>query len=341
MREYRIGRLNGRFVVTWEEGGKRRRFRLHATTVGEAHAEARALLLAADAARPEGLTVAQLWDAHRDEKAGRTIAESMIHTGKSVLPWFGHFQPAQITTADCRAYIADRRAAGRHDGTIWSQLGHLRNVLSWAEKRGHIARAPYIARPSQPAPKERWLTRDEIDRLLAAEAEPHVRLAILLMLTTAARMTAALELTWDRVDLERGWIDLRTGEGLRKGRAVVPINGTLRAALATARDAALSDHVVEWAGGPVKSIKRGFARTVSSAGLKDVTPHVLRHTAAVHMAAGGIAMTKISQYLGHSSTEVTERVYARFAPDHMRDAAEILDFGKLRAVRRTGGNSTE
>lgn len=333
MREYRIGRLKGRFVVTWEESGRRRRFRLGAATVGQAHSEARALLLAADTARQDGLTVAQLWQAYREDKAGRSIAESMIHTGKSVLPWFGHFVPTQITTADCRAYIADRRAAGRQDGTIWSQLGHLRNVLSWAEKRDLIARSPYIERPPQPAPKERWLSHDEIDRLLAAEAEPHVRLAILLMLTTAARIGATLELTWDRVDLDRGWINLRTGEGRRKGRAIVPINSTLRAALTAAREAAMSDHVIEWAGGPVKSIKRGFARTVKDAGLEDVTPHVLRHTAGVHMAAGGLPMHKISQYLGHTNTATTEKVYARFAPDHMRDAAEILDFGKLRSVR--------
>ena len=51
MRDYTIGRLHGRFVVTWREDGKRRRFRLHAATVREADAEARALLLAAGAAR--------------------------------------------------------------------------------------------------------------------------------------------------------------------------------------------------------------------------------------------------------------------------------------------------
>lgn len=333
MQDYRIGRLNGQLVVTWREGGRRRRFRLQATTTREAHAEARALLTAAAAATPGAPVVAELWAAYREDRAGRSIAESMRHTGKSILPAFGHLSPAQITTADCRAYIAARRAAGRQDGTIWTQLGHLRNVLSWAARRGLIERAPYIERPPQPAPRDRWLTREEIDRLLAAEAEPHVRLAILLMLGTAARLTAALELTWNRVDLERGVIDLRTGEGRRKGRAVVPMNPTLRAALTAAKEAALSDHVIEWAGGPVKSIKRGFARTVRAAGLDDVTPHVLRHTAAVHLAAGGISMSKIAQYLGHSSTLVTERVYARFAPDHMRDAAEILDFGTLRQVR--------
>ncbi len=62
--------------------------------------------------------------------------------------------------------------------------------------------------PPKPAPKDRYLTRAEIDQLLAAPAEPHIRLAILLMLSTAARVTAILELTWDRVDLDRGQIDL-------------------------------------------------------------------------------------------------------------------------------------
>ena len=122
--------------------------------------------------------------------------------------------------------------------------------------------------------------------------------------------------------------------------ANVPINPTLRAALVTAKAAALSDHVIEWAGGPVKSIKRGIARAMKDAGLEDVTPHVLRHTAAVHLAAAGISMLKIAQYLGLTSTEVTERVYARFVPDRMRDAVDVLDFGQLREVRRTGGNST-
>jgi len=336
MQEYRLGRLNGRFVVTWSEEGRRRRFRLRAATTGEAHAEARALLSAARAVQPGAVTVADIWEAYREDRAGRPVAESMRHTGRSVLPHFGHLAPATITVQDCRAYVAARRAAGRQDGTIWTQLGHLRNALSWAVKRGIIDRAPHIERPSQPPPKERWLTHDEIDRLLAAPAEPHVRLAILLMLTTAARVGAALELTWARVDLERGWLDLRTGEGNRKGRAVVPINATLRAALTAARAAALSDHVVEWAGGPVRSIKRGFASAVRAADLKDVTPHVLRHTAAVHMAAAGVPMSKIAQYLGHTSTEVTERTYARYAPDHMRDAAEVLDFATHHAVKNGG-----
>lgn len=334
MREYRIGRLKGRFVVTWiEPDGRRRRYRLDALTRKAAETEALDVI-AKENLPKSGATVADLWGQYVDYLGERPAGVTMSYTGKAVLPHFGQMRPDQVTLAQCNAYTAARVKAGKSQGTVHTELGHLRSTLTWAAKIGVIDRAPHVFRPHKPAPKDRYLTEAEIDKLLTADCEPHVRLAIIVMLTTAGRLGAVLELTWDRVDLDRGQIDLRLdAAGPRKGRAVVPINQTLRAALAAAKEAALSEHVIEWAGEPVKSIRRGFDRAVANAGLIDVSPHVLRHTAAVHMAAGGIALHKISQYLGHSNTAVTERVYSRFAPDHMKDAAEILDFGKLRKVR--------
>jgi integrase len=198
-----------------------------------------------------------------------------------------------------------------------------------------IDRAPHIPRPQKPAPADRWMTHAEIGKLLdAAAITPHIRLAVLLMLTTAGRVGAILELTWDRVDLDRGQIDLRLdAAGPRKGRAVVPINATLRAALEVSAEAALSDYVVEYAGGRVGSIRKGFSAAVARAGLDGVSPHTCRHTAAVHMAAAGVAMPMISQFLGHSNTAITERVYARFAPSHMTEAANVLNFNAVRKVQ--------
>jgi site-specific recombinase XerD len=332
MRDYRIGRLKGRFVVTWLENGQRRRFRLNAATAREAEAQARQIMLEM-AAPIHGATVSEIWEAYRADRQGRSIAESMQHTGKAVLPAFGHFQPDQITSQDCRAAIAAWQAEGKHDGTIWTRLNHLRIALNWAQKMRIIDRAPHIERPPQPAPRDRCLSQSEIDRLIAAATEPHINLAIIIMLTTAARITAALELTWDRVDFQRGQIRLAKGEGHRKGRATVPMNNTLRAALETARMGALSDHVIEWGGKPVRSIKRGFARAVENAGLSDVSPHVLRHTAAVRMAEAGTPMSEIAQYLGHTNTATTEKTYARYSPDHLRSAASSLEFTGLKIVR--------
>lgn len=335
MSEYRIGRLNGRYVVTWrDDAGTRRRYRLDSLTAKEAESEA-IDVIRRETLGKRALTVADIWTAYIADRKGRPIAETMGYTGKAVLAHFGALRPDQIDADLCRSYSKIRKAAGIAQGSVWTELGHLQSALRWAHLTVRLIDfAPHIDRPQKPAPKDRYLTRPEIDRLLAAECEPHVRLAILLMLTTAGRVGAVLELTWDRVNFDRGQINLRVDtEGPRKGRAVVPMNATLRAALNAAKEAALSDYVVEWAGGPIASIRNGFKAACGRAGLADVTPHVLRHTAGVHMAEAGVPMQLIAQYLGHSSTSITERVYARFSPNYMRDAADVLDFGKLKIVK--------
>ena len=332
--EFTIGRLNGRFVVTWRDCGKRRRFRLAARTKREAEAEALDVIRK-EVARPTADTIAAIWAEYRAFLGTRPAGVTMGYTGKAVLPHFGALRPDQIKVSHCRDYAAARAKQGLSTGTIHTELGHLRSAVLFAEKHGMIDRAPFIWRPEKPAPNDRWLTHAEIDRLIAAaQTTPHIALAVLLMLTTAARVGAVLDLTWDRVDMDRAQIDLRIdATGPRKGRAVVPMNATLRAALSAAAEAALTDCVVEYAGAQVRSIRKGFDAAVRRAKLDGVTPHTLRHTAAVHMAAAGIPMAQISQYLGHSNTAVTERVYARFAPEHLTDAANVLNFTKARKVQ--------
>lgn len=324
--DYRIGRLNGGFVITWWADGKRRRYRLAAQSRAEAEGEA-ADRIRTERAKSAGSTIAELWELYRIEKKGRRIADAMKFEWRKMGPFFGNLRPDQVTIELCRAYAEARRAVGKQNGTIWTELGHLRTVFLWAASRRLIAYAPVVERPSKPAPKGRWLNLDEIARLLDAPKAHHIQLAILLMLSTAGRIGAILELTWDRVDFDGGWINLRTTEtGPRKGRAVVPMNDGLRAALSQAKAVALTDSVIEWAGKPLRSIKTGFNAATEAAQLAGVSPHTLRHTAAVHLVANGVPMQKVSQYLGHSSIAVTERVYGRFAPDHLREEAAILDF---------------
>lgn len=325
MPEFRIGRLGGEFVVTWWEDGRRRRYRLGTTDRGEA--ERKAADIARLTAKPIEPTIGNLWRAYCEENAAKPAIVTMGHEWKALGPHFAELRAGDLGVDHCRAYTAKRRAGGIKDGTIWTELGHLRTVLNWAEKRGHIERAPHVERPAKPEPKDRHLTRDEARLLIEAASAPHVRLAIVLMLGTAARVGAILDLTWDRVDFERGIIRLPLGDGQpRKGRASPPMNGMVRAALAEARRGALTDHVVEYAGERVASIKKGFAGAAERAGLADVTPHVLRHTAAVWLAEAGFSMAEIAQYLGHSNSRITERVYARFSPTHLRGAADVLDF---------------
>lgn len=129
----------------------------------------------------------------------------------------------------------------------------------------------------------------------------------------------APEVRWERNEI---WLG-RKENG--KARATVPMTAKLRAVLQQAQKIALTDYVIEFEGKPVKSIRTAFEAACKRAKLAEVTPHVLRHTAAVWMAEAGINMAKIAQYLGHSDSRITERVYARFAPEHLQDAAGALE----------------
>ncbi|WP_318013731.1 site-specific integrase [Paracoccus sp. DMF] len=152
------------------------------------------------------------------------------------------------------------------------------------------------------------MTRAEAGKLVAAPGDPHIRLAMLLMLGTAGRIGALLELTWDRVDLDRRIIKLATNDiGPRKGRATVPVNDDLMAALAVAKDAGVSDYVIEWGGRRVGSIKAEFNAAVKRAKTDHCTPHDLRRTAGRFMADGGVPIEEIAQFLGHSNPNVTAR----------------------------------
>jgi integrase len=58
------------------------------------------------------------------------------------------------------------------------------------------------------------------------------------------------------------------------------------------------------------------------------------------MAEAGIGMAEIAQFLGHSDSRTTERVYARFSPDYLRKAAEALEinhFGYNKGVVNATG----
>ncbi len=338
---YKLGKLNGRRVITWREGTRRRRFRLRdGLSQGEASAElirfvkGRELLLDREKTTCADIFAAYQKDREIDEKS----IEKQRHSWKALALMFAHLSPDDIEKETCDNYRKLRLKMGRKPGTIWTELSVLRAALNWAVKRRKLDKAPFIWLPEQPRAKDRHLTRDEADQFLTEVKMPHLRLYVLLALATAGRAGALFELEWARVDFNRRQIDLRTAEKAEnnKRRAIVPINDTLMAALLEAKEGALTKYVLEWSGDRIHTVKGAFKRAAARCGWDDVTPHTLRHTAAVWMAEADVPMAVISQYLGHSSTAVTEKVYARYSPSYLRTAAAALEMRPQEVVGTAG-----
>ena len=317
---YRVAKYrNGFFVIWYDEKGKRHRRSL-GEDKWEANAVARQVVEAAsDNKGPH--TVGQIVERYLDE-TDAIGKKTMRYHWKRAAVAFDRIGVGEVTEDFCRSYAAARKAK---PGTILKELGLVRSGLSWGRKKGIAGpQLPSFWFPVAPPPRDRRLTRDELASLQGCCKQTHLLLFVLIARYTAARAGAILDLRWPQVDIERRRINLG-GSGRQKRRALLPMHENLSLALAIAQKAALSPFVIEYAGKPIKSIKRAFRKAVSDAGLsRDVTPHVLRHTAASWMAEEGVGMDAIAQYLGHTSSSVTFKTYARFSPDYLQKASRAL-----------------
>lgn len=267
-------------------------------------------------------TVGEIVEAYLEAKKDKASIAGMRDAWKAAKGFWQKKRAGNVNEETSREYIHLRIDNDKVSaGTVRKEVGIIGQALRWFNPKT----APELSLPPAPPPKERHLTKPEYIKLLEACNTPHLKLFVQVALGTGARKGAILDLTWDRVDLERGVITLSKGPATNKRRATVPVNETLLRALKQAKEGAESPYVISFHGKPVKEVIIAFRRACKRAGLEDVTPHTLRHTAAVWLAEAGIPIAEIAQFLGHSDMKTTYRVYARYSPNHLRAAAKALD----------------
>lgn len=320
--KYELVKYRGKLALAVGRGKNRRRYSTGTDDPGLARAIAQQIWQKLHA--PASERIADLWRLYLADrrKDGREVTRQE-NAWKRLEPVFGHRLGTDINKDDCRDYAGLRQRQGASLGTAKIELEYLRACLNLRYGRGNN----HVWTPPARAPRDRYLTREELDTLLQHVSTPHVKLFIILAITTGARMSALLELRWDQVDFKHRTINFNQvgREQTNKRRPEVPLNSRAYEALEQAARGALTDWVIEWDGQAVKSIKKAIRMAAKRSGVT-CSPHVFRHTAGVWMAQADVPMQKISQFLGHTSTRVTERTYARYSPSFMKDAAAALEF---------------
>jgi len=168
------------------------------------------------------------------------------------------------------------------------------------------------------------LSRDEVQRMIDGTVNLRHRLLVATLYYSGMRLSEAVDLRWEDVDISRGVIHVKRGKGA-KDRVVflhpkvcelfglLPTSGT----------------------GPVFETNRGgtysrravqliVADAARRSGInKRVSPHVLRHSFATHLLEGGADIRHIQGLLGHSSVRTTMG-YAHVACSDMGSLAALL-----------------
>lgn len=273
---------------------------------------------------PKSERCEDLWNEYiRDRKLEGVNVDQLNYRWKKLAPFFAHKLGSAINRQDCREYAKIREAEGVKPVTARTELELLRACLIKRYGKGNVK----VWTPPASPPRDRYLTHVELERLLDAVVEPHIRLFITLAITTGARRGAILDAKWDAIDWNSKTINYNPAGRVKtnKRRTIVPLNRRALVELTKARAMAQSEWIIEYRGDRVKNVRKGIEQAAKRSGVP-CSSHVFRHTAGVWMAQADIPMSKISQYLGHTTTRVTEQTYARYSPSYMRDASEALDF---------------
>jgi integrase len=214
-------------------------------------------------------------------------------------------------------------------------------VMKHAAARGWCSQLP-VERPRQPRGKLRWLTPKEARRLVEASGE-HLRPVVLFMIYTGARVSEAINLQWDAVDLVRAhalFVDTKNGES--RGVPLHPIVVSVLANLPH-RDGAVFRRpdgepyeVKVNEGGQIKTAFRGACARAKLG--RDVTPHTLRHTWASWDYAVNRDLLRLMALGGWKTINMVQR-YAHV--DRAAMAGSLSALPVIEVGRNTGSDEIE
>ncbi|HMK20712.1 MAG TPA: site-specific integrase, partial [Terriglobales bacterium] len=304
-------------------------------TQDDAEAELAKALLKMEPENPQrvSITLAQAIERYLASKVRkRTINEDRRQLDLLKAEFGGEAPLVEITASRISEYKAKRLATVQKVGegeaaverrltaaAVNRPLALLRHLLRLAHEEWEaIDNIPRIRLEKEPQGRLRWLTQEEITRLLEACAKSknkQLRAAVVVALNTGLRRGELMGLTWNRVDLSRGVIRLELTKSGR--RREVPMNDDSYQGLVSLGPKA-DGRVFK-----TRYIQTAYNNAVAAARLDDVNFHTLRHTFASWAVMRGVTLKELQELLGHASLAMTMR-YAHLAPEHLRTAVSRL-----------------
>ena len=170
----------------------------------------------------------------------------------------------------------------------------------------------------------RWLTHAQAEAVLGRLPE-HQREVVLFALATGLRQRNILDLTWDRVDLERRIATIGEGDTKNADALGVPLNDIAVSVLERQLGKHRS-HVFTYKGKPLKTANtRAWRAALKACGIRDFRWHDLRHTWATWLRQNDVP-TWVLQELGGWKSETMVRRYAHMSVKHLQPYADQLIF---------------
>lgn len=258
------------------------------------------------------------------KQASLNTVSSYMRDIRQFSAWLTDFEETTIVNANSQNishFLDHLKDEGRSGATISRCLASLKNFYSYLVSNGFVSETPvvdiHVDRGEKKIPN--ILSGREIELLLAqpalVDAKGFRDKAMLeVMYATGIRVTELIELDVDDVNLEIGIIKCSSG---RKSRIIPLYPAALKALTVYMRDVrqtmiAVPDEKALFVNvSGVRMSRQGFWKILkhyqSTAHIeKDITPHTLRHSFAVHLLENGADLGSLQELMGHSDISSTQ-----------------------------------
>lgn len=248
---------------------------------------------------------------------------------------------ASVTLADLRSWLARMAQDGLSRTTMARRGAAARTFYAWAHDAGELEVNPALrlasARPASTLPSV-MSAADVVTLLGVAQARcddgdpAHLRDWAMaeLLYATGMRVGELVATDLGSLDLDERLVRV-VGKG-DKERVVpfgVPAARALRAWLDTARPRLVSEHTgaalfLGRRGSRVgqRQVREVIHELCRLAGLAEIAPHALRHSAATHLLTGGSDLRSVQEVLGHASLNTTQR-YTHVSAERLRTTYQL------------------
>ncbi|QIG50386.1 site-specific integrase [Nordella sp. HKS 07] len=286
---------------------------------------------------PEGLTLAEVWQAYADagfpklkgtgRKRASTIKRDTDRYNYRIKPMLGGEAVSRIDTARVRRWLDTIEADGQRNHS----LVLLKSLLSFAASR-NLATTQAIAISAQKSKEmQNFYTTDELVRLDAAMVElmrekPERRMgfaALRLLLLTGARKGQILSLRWSDVDLKHGVLALEKDKTSENRRDILLLPEAVAILKGLPRRSSSFVFPADSKSGHTVNIEKHLNDAVERAGVNLHRIHDLRHSFASAAIRTGTSLYVTGQLLGHKQATTTQR-YAHLEHDVAREALERI-----------------
>jgi integrase len=292
----------------------------------------------------------QAWiETWKKSKAGSVTLRTKWKFDQRANEWLRFLGPKadktleMVTKDDAVAYRDHLAHQGLSAQTANHAVKLLRGIHEEALRQGHISRNPFAGvgrlKEDTEGTRREPFTQREVAKLIEA-ADGDWRGLIILAGTSALRLMDAARLKWSSIDLETGWIRIKTSK--TGAKLMLPIHDDLAAWLKTQPrgigQAPLFPALAEKGGAGKSGLSMCFRRLMNRAGVSAGVAregegrgrttarksfHSLRHFAASQMAQGGVRNEIARSITGHSDTASHEG-YITADADALRSAVNTI-----------------